>query len=307
MLVHVGAAHARPAGTRGVANPARARRQSRKSRPRAGTPEWGLPQPWSAGSGPAGRRAGQSGDWPPVPQLALVPTVDPGGPCGTRPGGASPSQLEAAAGLTRSSGPMAADAGHTHGRCPRTPPVHCALPWQRPTLGGPAQSRPYTEERVPRVGQCECKRHDRSDPWQIGWTARPDATSRTDAVVALTREGTPCPSRHRDDATRTLRCDAADRAAALRHTLHCGHAGCAALQPLLQVATECGLLKRTAPRCDRVRCVATDCHALQQTGMRCNRLCTLYCDRAVRAELQPLQQVAAGACLLQRAVPCCNR
>ena len=87
LLVHVGAAHARPAGTRGVANPARARRQSRKSRPRAGTPEWGLPQPWSAGSGPAGRRAGQSGDWPPVPQLALVRSIPedraaraPGGP-----------------------------------------------------------------------------------------------------------------------------------------------------------------------------------------------------------------------------------
>ena len=87
LLVHVGAAHARPAGTRGVASPARARRQSRKSRPRAGTPEWGLPQPWSAGSGPAGRRAGQPGDWPPVPRLALVPTADPEGSCGTRPGG----------------------------------------------------------------------------------------------------------------------------------------------------------------------------------------------------------------------------
>ena len=105
------------------------------------------------------------------------------------------------AGLTRSSGPMAADAGRTHGRCPRTPPVHCALPWHRPTLGGPAQSRPSTEERVPRVGQCECKRHDRSDPWQIGWTALPRCDLASDAVAALSREGTPCTSRPGDDAT----------------------------------------------------------------------------------------------------------
>ena len=172
LLVHVGAAHARPAGTRGVASPARARRQSRKSRPRAGTPEWGLPQPWSAGSGPAGRRAGQPGDWPPVPNSPWCRRPIPKDRAALAPGETLPGQLEAAAGDS--------ELRLNGGRCgtrPREmhadPPVHCALPWQRPTLGGPTQSPPYTEERVPRVGPCECKRHGRSDPWQIGWTALP--------------------------------------------------------------------------------------------------------------------------------------
>jgi hypothetical protein len=251
LLVHVGAACARPAGTRGVASPARARRQSRKNAPLGRSARMGPAAALVGRIWPRRSSRGAVGKLAARPQLALVPTVDPGGSCGTRPGGASPSQLEAAAGLTRSSGPMAADAGHTHGRCPRTPPVHCALPWQRPTLGGPAQSRPYTEERVPRVGQCECKRHDRSGPSQIGCTALPRCDLASDAVAALSREGTPCTSRPGDDATWTLRRDSADRAAALRHTLHCGHAGCAALQPLQPVAADCGLLQRAVPCCNR--------------------------------------------------------
>ena len=184
---------------------------------------------------------------------------------------------------TRSSGSMAADAGLAQGRCTRTPRFTAPCPGSGRRLA--------VQRRAPLTLRSECLALGHANA--NGTVARihgrsagrhcPDATSRTDAVVALSREGTPCPSRPGDDATWTLRRDAAGRAAALRHTLHCGHAGCATLQPLQQVPTDCGLLQRAVVCCNGRHCIATGCDALRPVVMRCNRLCTLCCDRAVRA------------------------
>ena len=150
MLVHVGAAHAGRPGPRGIANPERARRQSRETRPRAGALAWGLPQPsWAAASGRAGRRAGQCGSWPPVPSSPWRRRPIPKDRAGTRPGrwdlGVGPRQGRRPTLGAQAHSPPVRDSGR-RARTRRF--THCALPWQRPTLGGPTQSPPYVHSRA---------------------------------------------------------------------------------------------------------------------------------------------------------------
>ena len=192
LLVHVGAARAGRPGPRGIANPERARRQSRETRPRAGALEWGLPEPsWAAASGRAGRRAGQCGRWPPVPSSPWCRRRIPKDRAGTRPGGTSGLAQRPRAD-SRSAGPLAAGAGLGETRA--DPPVHSLSTTLAATDPGRSNAEPrtYTPERAPRVGQCGCERHE-SLGSQTGWTACPDATLAYDrGGCTLTREGTPC-------------------------------------------------------------------------------------------------------------------
>ena len=75
-----------PAGTRVVANLARARRRSRETHP--GPPGLPMPRPSLGGT----RRqwpdsSVTAANWPPVPTSLWGATADPQGSCGTRPGG----------------------------------------------------------------------------------------------------------------------------------------------------------------------------------------------------------------------------
>ena len=196
MLVHVGAAHAGRPGPRGIANPERARRQSRETRPRAGALAWGLPQPsWAAASGRAGRRAGQCGSWPPVPSSPWRRRPIPKDRAGTRPGGTSGLAL-----LVGKAAGRLSERRPTRRRCgtrgdARGPvgslTAHCPGS-DRPWAVQRRAPRTYTPERAPRVGQCGCERHE-SLGWQTGWTACPDATlAYGRGGCTLTREGTPC-------------------------------------------------------------------------------------------------------------------
>ena len=195
LLGHVGAAHAGRPGPRGIANPERARRQSRETRPRAGALAWGLPQPsWAAASGRAGRRAGQCGSWPPVPSSPWCRRPIPKDRAGTRPG-----RWDLGVGPRHGRGPTLGAQAHSppvrdSGRRARTRRfTHCALPLAATDPGrSNAEPRTSTPERAPRVGQCGCERHE-SLGSQTGWTACPDAALAYDrGGCTLTREGTPC-------------------------------------------------------------------------------------------------------------------
>ena len=201
LLVHVGAARAWPAGTRGVANPARARRQSRKSRPPGR----------NARMGPAAALVGRI--WPrrssrgAARRLAARAPTRPGADGRSRrivrhsPRGRPYRANSKLPRATRSSGSMAADAGLAQGRCTRTPRFTAPCPGSGRRLA--------VQRRAPLTLRSECLALGNANA--NGTVARihgrsagrhcPDATSRTDAVAALSREGTPCTSRPGDDAT----------------------------------------------------------------------------------------------------------
>ena len=211
---------------------------------------------------------------------------------------------------------MAADAGRTHGRCPRTPPFTAPCPGSGRRLA--------VQRRAPLTLRSECLALGNANA--NGTVARihgrsagrhcPDATSRTDAVAALSREGNDL-----------------NRAPAARETTRRGR--CAVMRPvvLLRCGTRCTAAMLAAPRfnrCNRfqrtaVCCngrlsVATDGTALQQGAMRCDRLSCAATDCArcavtVRSELNcnrcngrsGLRSVAKGCALLQQMALRCNR
>ena len=150
MLVHVGAAHAGRPGRAG----------SPIQSARAGNLEKRAPRP-DARMGPAAALLGGSirprrssrgavRKLAARPLVALAPTAAPEGPCGPSPRGdlgVGPTSRQGRGPTlgAQAHSPLVRDSGRRARTCRFT---HCALPWQRPTLGGPTQSPPYVHSRA---------------------------------------------------------------------------------------------------------------------------------------------------------------
>jgi hypothetical protein len=121
---------------------------------------------------------------------------------------------------------------------------------------------------VPRVGQCGCERHEslRSiADLSLDRTPRRDPRARTDAVAALTREGSPCTGRpgRRRGVDAALCCSRSrcctvwgTRCTAATNRLHRAAVCCI---ELCFVATNGPALQQGAQPCNRLSCAATEC------------------------------------------------
>ena len=215
------------------------------------------------------------------PLVALAPTADPEGPCGHSPRG------DLGVGPTSRQG-----RGPTLGAQAHSPPVrdsgrrartrrftHCALPWQRPTLGGPTQSpvRTLQSERLA-SGSADANGTNRSDRRPAGRHA-PMPPSRMAVVVAHSRarvRRAEVDPRRRLKPTWTTAPLGCSRSVLLRWGTRCTAAMSAALR-----CTRCDRLHRAVACCNGLqRAVATGCGRLQQVVMHCNRLSRAATDRA---------------------------
>ena len=201
------------------------------------------------------------------PLVALVPMADPEGPGGHSPRAVGPRgwpKGKAAGRLSEgrptrrwcgTRGDARGPAGSLTAHCPgsdrpwavqrRAPYVHSRASASRWAVRMRTARIARMADRLDGMPRC----HPRVWPWWLHTHARGYAVHQPPG------ETTP---------TWTRRCVAADRAAALGHSPHCGHVGCAALHSLQQVAAGCCLLQRAVVGCNRLSCIATGCHAQQQ-------------------------------------------
>ena len=217
------------------------------------------------------------------PLVALVPTADPEGPGGHSPRAVGPRVWPKGRGPTlgaQAHSPLVRDSGR-RARTRRF--THCALPWQRPTLGGPTQSpvRTLQSERLA-LGSADANGTNRSDRRPAGRHA-PMPPSRMTVVVAH--------SRARVRRAPAARGDDADADAPLCCSRSCCCAG--ALAALRPCWLRCTALAATG--CSGLLPVATGCGRLQQVVMHCNRLSRAATDRARCAVTMLLRCAALAA------------